>query len=495
MARLRLVHLVVIVVAVLGAASCSRGADEARVRSDLQTRLDRDLKPDLFDVVALSREGSAPLPASDSGANRVVVYFNATLKVLQDAAFGGWDNLSPSSVAYVLGANEKGVFGLQGQNHTGDLVRAYGSAIYEQSPAGWTAVAPVPAGGRTSAPELEGPALRSKQLFDRLATLVNVRPPGPSAVQDEIVADELARASRNIERRMERRQQIFTVATGPPDEDYARFGDALLAAVNEVAPRVSLRQRYSEGGVDNARLLSAGEADYGLVQGDVAAAAFAGRDSFAHGGALDTLRAVGALFPEAIHIVVLPTSPIREVSQLRNKRVNLGPPSSGTRFDALAVLDAAGLRTSDLAEARADTLAVAIGELIAGRLDALFTTAPAPTRALQQLAVSPGLRLLSLRGPVVERLVRDRPGLEALTLPTHSYPRQDTDVVTVGSATLLVTTVDAPSDEVGRVSDLLFTRLPQMRERTADVVSVSSASPMRGVTIPLHPGAKQAAAP
>ena len=101
--------------AVIVAGGCTRGADEARLRSDLQERLNRDVKAGLFEVVAVRREGSAPLPSTAAGAPRVIVYFNATLRLAEDYGFGGWDQLSPSSVAYALGATEKGVFGLNGE--------------------------------------------------------------------------------------------------------------------------------------------------------------------------------------------------------------------------------------------------------------------------------------------------------------------------------------------------------------------------------------------
>ena len=54
----------------LAGTACSRGADETRVRTDLQARLNQDVKPGLFEVVALRREGSSPLPAGESGNAR-----------------------------------------------------------------------------------------------------------------------------------------------------------------------------------------------------------------------------------------------------------------------------------------------------------------------------------------------------------------------------------------------------------------------------------------
>jgi TRAP transporter TAXI family solute receptor len=490
----RPLHCLVLALALLFAGGCTRGADEARLRTDLQTRLDRDVKADLFEVVALRREGSAPLPAATSGLPRVVVYFNATIRLAQDYTFGGWDQLSPSSVAYAVGATEKGIFGLQPQNRSGDLVRAYGSAIYEQSADGWAPVAGTTAQA-TMAPNIDGtqPPTRSKQLIDKLASMVNLPPPGVPPQQETIIEEELARASENIERRVQRRAHTFTLATGPEGSEYARFGESLMASVNQAAPDVKLRQRHSEGSVDNAWLLARGEADYAIVQGDVAAAALAGEDVFARSAPLSSLRAVGGLFPEAVHVVVLPDSPIRDITQLRGRRVDIGAPASGTRFDAVAVLAAYGLKPADLGETREDAAATAIERLRRRQVDAVFVTMAAPARVLQLLAAEPGLRLLPVSGAPLERLMQARPGLTPLTLPANTYPRQQQAIATVASAALLLTTLDAPHIEVERVADLVFGRMPQQPAGGADVVKVSVQNELRGVTIPLHPGAARRA--
>jgi TRAP transporter TAXI family solute receptor len=480
---------VAVLVVAIAAAGCTRGADEAQLQADVQKKLDQGIKPGLLKLVALQREGSAPLPAGESGASRVIVYYNATLELLKDYTFGGWDQLGPSSVAFALGCTEKGLLGLQPENHAGDLVRVYGTAVYEESPDGWTAVAAAPVQG-AAAPDYDGtaPPSRSKQLIDQLAALVNLPPPGVPPQQDEIIAEELSRASENIERRVKRSQHTFTIASGPADGEYARVTASIIDAVNRIKPDVSLRQRYTAGSVENAWLAARGEADYAIIQSDVAAAALAGDDVFAQ-GALTNLRAVGGLFPEAIHVVVLPASQVRDIADLRGRRVDVGPPDSGTRFDAVALLAAYGLALGDLTELRHDGLTAAVDSLKRGQLDALFITTAAPARPLQQLAVEKGLRLLPVKASAVERVIGARPGLTPLTLPANTYPAQKEAVATVAATALLVTNLDAPQAEVERVTDLVFTRMPRQRAGDADVARVFAGHELRGVTIPLHPGA------
>jgi TRAP-type uncharacterized transport system substrate-binding protein len=99
------------------------------------------------------------------------------------------------------------------------------------------------------------------------------------------------------------------------------------------------------------------------------------------------------------------------------------------------------------------------------------------------------MRLLPIRGSAMERLVQAHAGLNPLTLPANTYPRQTEAVGTVASAALLLTTADAPTGEVERLAEVVFTRMPQQYAGSADVVKATAQNELRGVTIPLHPGA------
>ena len=483
-------RVLAMIIALAAAAGCARGADRARLEADLQERLNKDVKPGLFEVVGVKREGSGPLPAAASGAERVVVYYNATLRLKSDYQFGGWDQLGGASLAFALGASEKGVFGLSQSNKAGDEVRAYGSAIYERANDGWV-VKPAEPAQATATPNIEGtaPPSHAKELIDKLAAMVDLPPPGVPPQRDQIISEELETASENIERRFKRQEHTFTIATGPADGEYARFGETLVEAVNDVAPNVKLRARASAGSIENAWLLSRGEADYAIVQGDVAAAAFAGQEPFDRGGPLGTLRAVGGLFPEAIHVIVLKDSPIRDIPGLKGQRVAMGQASSGSRFDAVAVLAAHDLRLSDLQEVSDLPLGDALTRLRQKKSDAVFVTAAVPSRALQAFATNPGFRLLSLDPEDADAVVHARPGLARITLPPNTYPQQREPVVTVATQALLVTTADAPRGEVQRVTELLLPKLVGVPAPAAGGAAREGEGPP--LPIPVHPGASR----
>lgn len=481
----------IVVLVMLGLMGCSRGPDISALQSQVQERLTQQLKPGLLEVIAVKRQGSAPLPAAGEDGERVVVYHNLTLRFAEDYAFGSWEKLSPASLTYLLGATEKGVIGIKPENKAGDLLYVYGSTTYERRDGAWQSVASA-AAGSTSKPNLDNTAapLRSKQLIDQLAAMVDVPPPGVGPNEDTVISEELDRAADNIQRRLQRRKHVFTFASGPRDGHYLRFAEALVAGIAKAA-KVDVRNRETEGSVQNVRLLLQGDADYALVQSNVAADAVAGVAPFVLGQGGAGLRALGSLFPEPVQIVVSAASPISELADLRNKQVDIGTASSGTQHDAMQVLAAHDLKTSELTLLQEGGEA-ALRRLKNGEVDAVFMTMVAPARSLQAMAARSGIRLLSLQDSAVDKLVEQNHGLVPITLPAYTYPGQSSPVRTVATVALLVTTSDVPDIEVERLTRGVFGgALDFSVLGSAEGTRVSMQTALQGITIPLHPGASR----
>jgi len=482
----------VFLVLLLCLAGCSRGPDEAALKTEMQSRIDKSFKPGLLELAALKRQGSSPLPAAQGGAERVLVYFNATLRLREGYDFKDWEGLSPATLAQVMGGREKGVLGVKAkENQPGDLLRVYGSGTYERSGDAWTAVAvaqrdvsPAP-----SDPGNAAAATSAKRYLDRLAAAVDVGPPGIDAQSDAIISEELEHALRAINRRRARAQELLTFAGGPAGGEYTRVVEAIIGTLQKVGKKAHVFGVETEGSIENALLLGRGQADYGLVQSDIAWLAAAGAGPFAADGPLTRLAALGSLYPEPVHLVVPAQSPIRTVEDLRGKRVDLGTPQSGTRLNALSVLQAHRVAVKELAEARGDGTQTAIQQMRAGRIDAFFTTIGAPARELQRLATERPIRLVPISGAAAARLVAEQPGLVRITLPANTYPGQTEPHATVAATALLVTSIDTPNDEVKALLELAFEGTDYLAFGSAQGVKISKGSGLRGIAIPLHPAA------
>jgi TRAP transporter TAXI family solute receptor len=487
------VSVFVCVLAIVLGAGCSRGPDKKALQAEVQEKLGKGFQPGVLELVSLKRQGSAPLQASETGAKRLIVYFNATIKLLKNYDFGDWEGLSPASLANVLGATEKGISGIKPQeNRQGDLIRVFGSSTYERAQDKWVSVDVAKREvAKPTDPGNAAPSSRAQQLIERLASMVEIPPPGLGPQNETVISEELDRAVKAINARIERQKHIYTIASGTEEGEYYPIVEAIVNHLAKMGAKAKVRNQETEGSVSNVWLIGRKEVDYALIQNNVAAMAVAGEGPFAQGGAVTSLRALGSLFPEPVQIIVLASSSIKTVADLRGKKVDIGMPDSGTHHDALQVLGAYGLAVKDLAEVREKGLEDAAGRLGAGRLDAFFVTVGAPTRELQKLATRHKIRLLSLDNSIIERLVTENPGLIRLTLPANTYPGQAEQVTTVAATALLVTHSDAPQAEVSLLLKLIFEKTDYLTNASAQGAKISKRSGLRGITIPVHAGATQ----
>jgi TRAP transporter TAXI family solute receptor len=482
--------LLALCTAVLLSACGSAGPPPDEVREALQQQLDSALGGNVLAIKRFRPAGGAPLEAPDGR----LVYFNAALELTRDYDFTRWDTHSVASLAALLGAGPRGVYGLAaGGNRAGDEIGVYGSAAFARTASGWRLVPRAPAESDAApAPEPAGTVAavqpRAKELpppspveaaLGELSSLL-AQAPGPAVSpheRDAIVLEETERALREVRQRLNRAAAELVLAAGPAGGAYEEIGTALQARAHEAG--TGFRGAMSEGSVGNVRMLRDRAAQFALVQNDLAKSAWLGRGRFA-GAPQQDLRAVASLFPEAIHLVAASDAAIASVADLRGKRVNLGPEGSGTRANAAAILEAHGVPLDALAQVATHSLPDAATALAQGRLDALFATVHAPARALQRLASASRVEFVPL-GPGAELVAS---GLVPLNLPARTYPGQASPVPTLAATALLVTREDVSDSQIDTMLELVFDR--RVGTATAAVSRIGVATARTGVTIPWH---------
>jgi TRAP transporter TAXI family solute receptor len=322
------------------------------------------------------------------------------------------------------------------------------------------------------------PLVRSNDLVERLARVVNTTP-GLRAADDAIVAEELDHALQNIKLRLNRGEAGLLIATGPASGEYARF----IGALQPRGVDWAVTQANTAGSVSNALMVDAGEARFALVQSDVAAAAVTGQGAFASTGPLRHLRAVAALFPEPVHVVVRRDAGIAEFTDLAGRRIAIGSRGSGTRHTALQVLRAHGIEPDGFVAVDSHDPEEALSLLLAGRIDAVIEVVSAPWRKLDTVAATS-----ELAAEAMAALGQSTPGLVPLAIPDHSYAWQDGTVPTLAATALLVAGDDVPAASVRRTLEFLFEDSAAL-DRGVTASRLSKERALTGITIPLHDGA------
>jgi TRAP transporter TAXI family solute receptor len=483
-----MVRRLVAIVLAAAAAGCGRGPDAEAVKGGVGARLAQALPAGTVTLAALERRGSQSDTKAPAGETRRIVYFDADLKLERDFDFGAWDAPGVAGLVSALGAGPKGITGItSGGNRAGDVIRAHGTALYKRDGDRWV---PVTAGGYfpTTAPAYATNAPEgAAAMLEAMRKVVESVPRDAAPAQREAIEQELAAAYATIRARLARAENGYAIAAGPEHGQYLRFAQALADAAGErVVPLIT------RGGEENLRLLRGGKVSLALAQGDAALDAYEGKGSFAGDGPHATLRAVGSLYPEPVHVLVRADAPFSSLADLRDRRVAIGQPGSASRTTALRVLEAHGLGSKDIRP-----LELALGDALvalrAKEADAVVQVIGVPADSIRDALTAIPLRLLPLAGEPAAKLVAGNSGYFAFTIPRGTYPNQREDVRTVATAALLAASAELSATEVEALTRLVFEKGQDFAARgSAQGTQVSAATARAGLSVPLHVAAARA---
>ena len=284
-------------------------------------------------------------------------------------------------------------------------------------------------------------------------------------------------------------QRPLTIAAGQPGAFYLAFAELLATEIRNEQPRLYATAVPTAGSLENLQRLHDGQADLAVVLADAAQA------TATIGGSPPApvpMRAIGRIFQNYLHLVVLAAGPIYTLADLVGRTMSPGTYGSAARLIIERLLLAAGLAPAAPQAAvrmRHHRFSDTITELEAGRIDALLWAGGVPTPVLAQLHARRGIRLLPLASVLPALQSVYGPVYQPDTIPANAYGSVS-DVPTIGIANLLLCRPDADPAVTATVGRVLVTRAARLvPEQALSTQFLDPRSLIATAGIPLHPGA------
>jgi TRAP transporter TAXI family solute receptor len=261
----------------------------------------------------------------------------------------------------------------------------------------------------------------------------------------------------------EKETYSLTIATATRGGTYHPLGTQLAGILRELPDRPieEARAITSAGSDANIDLLLSGKAQLAFIQ----STALAKRRGLAPTDIAE-LRAIASLYLGIIQVVVRdqPVDPIRNLEDLRDKRIYVGRKGSGTHQIAIEVLGSAGVDT--VANPRLESelsYEEAFRKLVHDppQLDAAVFASGTPTEVAKKAMSTGKCRLLSVPDPD-NRIKKALPGLISAAIPASFYEGQSQRITTLGVRAVLVARHDMPDDLAFVVVDALFDNLQEL---------------------------------
>jgi len=278
----------------------------------------------------------------------------------------------------------------------------------------------------------------------------------------------------------------MTMGTGGTAGTYYGYGGVLGQYIKNKAG-IDVTVVSTDGSKANIQGIAAGDYQLGTVQSDVMAYAWEGTRSFETDGATDAFRVVAGLYAESIQLVTMDPD-IKSVADLKGKSVSIGAPASGVYFNAIDVLNAAGLTEQDI-NPQYQSFADSADALKDGKIDAAFIVAGAPTPAITELCTTNDAYLVPIDGEVADKLMASCPFYTVYNIPAGTYNGQEADVQTVTVKATLIVSANASEDDVYKLTAAIFDNIDAITAENAKGAELSIENATSGMTAPFHAGA------
>ena len=281
--------------------------------------------------------------------------------------------------------------------------------------------------------------------------------------------------------------QFVNIATGGTAGVYYPLGGAIAEIWNSNIEGVNATAESTGASVANVNMLKEDSVQVAFVQNDIVYYAANGIEMFKD-NKVDNLKGLCTLYPETIQIVTLDKTGIKELSDLKGKRVAVGAAGSGTEANARQILEEYGITYEDIT-AQYLSFAEAASNLKDG--DAAFITAGFPTAAIQDIASQHSVVLLPVPGDIADKLIEKYPFYTKLTIPGGTYPNLNQDVEAVSVKAMLAVTDSLDEQLAENFVAAIYGNLDDIKMAHAVGAMVTKETARDGMSVSLHSGAEK----
>jgi len=289
-------------------------------------------------------------------------------------------------------------------------------------------------------------------------------------------------------------ERVFVgIATGGTGGTYYPLGGMLAQMISNKVDlgdkKLSATAETGNASVANAGLLGRGDIETAFVAADILDAAYHGKKQF-EGKAVKNVRALGALYPEAVQLVARADAGLASFSDLKGHSVSSGSPGSGQWQLLGDLLASHGMERSDVDEDYS-SFSQSAEKIKDGNLDASLITAGAPTASITELANGHDITIIPLKGEAVDKLLEVQPYYAKAVLPAGTYEGVDQDVETIAVRAIWATHADLPDDLAYALVKALYENTDTLAKVHVKGKEISLETALESVSIPLHPGAER----
>ena len=280
-------------------------------------------------------------------------------------------------------------------------------------------------------------------------------------------------------------QQVLQLSMGSATAGgiFANLGGPIAQCVSQALPNVNITHEFTEGTVENLRLMDQGKMQLAIITPQVGAYARQGTQMFKN-KKLD-FRVLSRLMPNANLWVVLADSKIKSFADFKGRKIGVGPASGGLGVNARAQLTANGIDyKKDI-----KPLFMGAGEMVEALKDGVIEAAYPTEELTEMLTATHKIRIIGWEEEPLKAFLNENPNYGRYEIPAKKFKGVDYPVVAVDNGIQLICQVDMDEELAYQLTKALLENIDCIVRFYAPAKAMSAQWAASRLGNPYHPGA------
>ena len=278
-----------------------------------------------------------------------------------------------------------------------------------------------------------------------------------------------------------------TLGTGSLGGTFFSVGRALSKVINRYS-WIKAKTEPTGGGVENVILAGEKRIVLGITQSDVALNAFLGTREFPE--RYDNIRAVCGAHHLDMQIFSLKRRKFESIRDLKGKKVALGALGGASRWVSHVIFDYYGFSDRDFA-AQYLPFSKAVDALRDEKIDVIFYLSGGPSSALLELSDNVEISFIPIEKEILSKIIESCPYWAFSEIVAGTYCGQNDNILTLSVPCILITHKDVGEEAIYSIIKSVLEHTDEIAEEHPAGEEYSLKNALRGITIPIHPGAKR----
>ncbi len=282
----------------------------------------------------------------------------------------------------------------------------------------------------------------------------------------------------------------ISLAANPIGQSSYQQAAQIADMINNSGSNLTVVAEATNGYAENVGLVAQGDVEIAFTNNLMLSDGYYAKGDYT-GIAPEKCLGVISLSCNKTHVIVLKNSPITEVSyeKFKGKKIGIGQVGGTSRFDALALMAALGLKPGDYTAVEVKG-AEQTEMMKNGQLDVFIWNGKAPIATVLDLLASKDCVFLDIPSDIVKRIIDNSKGAYTeQVLDSSYYDQLNRNVKTFGNNAVLFASADVPEEVVYEFVKQFYEHLDALKKVNKAFLEIVPEKMLEGISVPLHKGA------